>query len=92
MVTGFLSATLIVRQYLEPASLKPIRIIIPKNYYRVLNERIVCAGLVRQQILPYVTAFSFVLDDFIKSTTIITFSFLLLFSFSIHIVNVENVT
>ncbi len=53
MVTGFLSATLIVRQYLEPASLKPIRIIIPKNYCRVLNERIVCAGLVRQQILPY---------------------------------------
>ncbi len=53
MVTGFLSATLIVRQNLEPASLKPIRIIIPKNYRRVLNERIVCAGLVRQQILPY---------------------------------------
>ncbi len=53
MVTGFLSATLIVRQYLEPASLKPMRVIIPKNYCRVLNERIVCAGLVRQQILPY---------------------------------------
>jgi hypothetical protein len=31
MVTGFLSATLIVRQYLEPESLKPIRGIIQKS-------------------------------------------------------------
>ena len=38
-------------------------------------------GFVYVAILSFDKAFSFVLESFIKSTTIITFSFLLLFSF-----------